>query len=70
MSKTITVRNQAYEELKQMKGKDESFSRLFERLAEERRPVNALAAMRGSVEFRDKKQLLKEIADRRREKRL
>lgn len=70
MSKTITIRNEVYEELKKIKRKDESFSELFERLSLEGRPVDALAKMRGSAEFRDKKKLLNEIASRRGEKRL
>ena len=70
VSKTITIRNEVYEELKKIMRKDESFSQLFERLSGEKRPIDALSKMRGSVEFRKKKTMLKEMEARRSEKRL
>lgn len=70
MSKTITIRNEVYEELKKIMRKDESFSELLERLSREKRPIDALSKMRGSVEFRKKKTMLEEMEDRRSEKRL
>lgn len=70
MSKTITIRNEVYEELKKIMRKDESFSELLERLSREERPIDALSKMRGSVEFRKKKTMLEEMEDRRSEKRL
>lgn len=69
MPKTITIRNEIYEELKKIKREDESFSELFERLAREKKPIDALSKIRGSVEFRKKKTMLKEMNDRRSEKR-
>ena len=70
VSKTITIRNEVYEELKKIMRKDESFSELLERLSREKRPIDALSKMRGSVEFRKKKTMLEEMEDRRSEKRL
>ncbi len=69
MSKTITIRNEIYEELKRIKKKDESFSEFFERLSSELRPVDSLSKLRASVEFKDKKKLLQEIDRRRSERR-
>lgn len=70
VSKTITIRNEVFLELKKIKQKEESFSELFERLARERTPVDALAKIRGSVVFRNKGGMLKEIEEGRSEKSL
>ncbi len=70
MVKTITIRDVVYDKLAAVKGENESFSELLERLVEGADPVETLAALRGSVEFRDKEKLLKEIGDMRKERRL
>ena len=36
--KTITIKERVYKELKSVKGKDESFSRLLERLVKSKKP--------------------------------
>lgn len=70
VSKTLTIRNEVYEDLKKIKRKDESFSGLLERLSGQMKPIDALAKMRGSVDIRNKKKMLKEMEDRRSEKRV
>lgn len=52
-----------------VKKKDESFSKLFERLAEERNPTETLSRLRATVEFTDKEKMLSEISTRRAERR-
>jgi len=70
MAKTITIRDEVYRKLLKIKREDESFSELFERLAEDANPVDTLKRLRGCVEFRDKERMLGEIyavrAERRR----
>jgi len=70
MTKTITIRDEIYRKLLKVKREDESFSELFERLAEGANPVDTLKKLRGCVEFRDKERMLGEIyavrAERRR----
>jgi predicted CopG family antitoxin len=53
MVKTITIKDDVYNKLKAQKGKDESFSDLFDRLVEKELHggVNALKKLRRSVEF-------------------
>ena len=70
MVKTITIRDEVYRELVAVKGKDESFSELFERLVKGANPVETLVKLRGCVEFRDKEGLLSEIYASRVERRL
>lgn len=70
MVKTITIRDEVYRKLLSAKKKDESFSELFERLAEDRDSVETLKRMRGTVEFREKEKLLAEINAKRAERRL
>lgn len=70
MVKTITIRDEVYKKLVSVKKKDESFSELFERLAEGRDPVETLKRIRGTVEFREKEKLLAEINAKRAERRL
>ena len=71
MVKTITIRDEVYEKLSAVKGKEESFSELFERLLEDVDSVKVLKKLRGSVEFvpREKEKLLGEIRQRRAERR-
>jgi predicted CopG family antitoxin len=67
--KTITIKENVYKKLIAHKGKDESFSELFERLIEENfhSSINVLKKFRGSVEFdiNDKGTILKDIAIKR-----
>lgn len=65
MVKTITIRTSVYEDLIKVKKKDESFSELFERLLVEVRPIEALARLKGSMEFKNKKKMLSEIYEKR-----
>lgn len=70
MTKTITIRDEVYRKLLKIKREDESFSELFERLAEGANPLDTLKKLRGCVEFRDKERMFSEIyavrAERRR----
>jgi len=59
-----------YRKLLTVKKKDESFSRLFERLVESMSALETLKKLRGSVEFRDKEGMLSEIRALRAERRL
>ncbi|MDE1868350.1 MAG: antitoxin [Candidatus Micrarchaeota archaeon] len=65
MVKTITIRTSVYEDLIKVKKKGESFSELFERLLVEVRPIEALARLKGSMEFKNKKKMLSEIYEKR-----
>ena len=69
MVKTITIREEVYRKLLAVKKKDESFSELFDRLAESRDPLETLSKLRASVEFRKKKEMLSEIYSSRAERR-
>ena len=69
MVKTITIRDEVYRKLLAVKGKDESFSELFERLVECRAPLETLKHLRGKVEFTDKDQMLSELRAKRAEER-
>ena len=70
MTKTITIRDEVYRKLLTIKREDESFSELFERLAEGANPLDTLKKLRGCVEFRDKERMLSEIYAVRAERRL
>jgi predicted CopG family antitoxin len=67
--KTITIREEVYRKLLAVKKKGESFSELFDRLAENKDPLETLSKLRGSVEFRKKKEMLSEIYSSRAERR-
>lgn len=69
MVKTITIRDEIYKKLLMVKKKDESFSELFERLAESKDPLETLTKLRGTVEFKDKREMLSEIYSLRAERR-
>lgn len=72
MVKTLTIRDSVYKKLAARKGKNESFSELFERLLEgsEADPVQLLAKLQGSVELKDfKAAMLSEIDAKRNERR-
>lgn len=51
MAKTLRIRDEVYAKLAAINGKDESFSLLFERLAERRGSLEVLKRLRGSIEF-------------------
>lgn len=70
MVKTITIRDEVYKELLAVKGEDESFSELFQRLVEDAAPLETLKRLRGSVEFSNKRKMLSEIHAMRAERRL
>ena len=67
--KTITIRDEVYKKLLTIKKKDESFSELFERLAENRDQTEILKKLRASVEFKNKGEMLSEIYSSRAERR-
>jgi len=68
--KTITIREEVYKKLLEVKEKKESFSELFERLVEGMNPVETLKKLRGCVEFKDKEKILSEIYASRTERRI
>lgn len=67
--KTITIREDVYKMLLTVKGTNESFSRLFERLVKSKSNIDKLKGLRGTVEFKNKDLLLKELSERREERR-
>jgi len=67
--KTITIRDEIYRKLLTVKRKDESFSELFERLAENKDPLETLTKLRAQVEFKEKEELLSELSFSRAERR-
>lgn len=69
MVKTITIRDEIYNKLSELKRADESFSDLFERLAECQDSRQLLLRLRGTVDFKDKDQLISEIYAKRAERR-
>jgi len=69
MVKTLTIRDEVYGKLLTIKGKDESFSELFDRLVEGTSPVETLKKLRGKVEFTCKEKMLSELYAKRAEKR-
>ena len=74
MVKTITIKDDVYKKLIAQKGKDESFSDLFERLVEENLHggIDALKQLRGSIQFDEnvKEKILVDIASKRTEHRI
>ncbi len=69
MFKTITIKKSVYDELKGFKKENESFSELLDRLIKSQNKNNILMSLRGSIEFEDKKKLLKDVEKKRWEKR-
>jgi len=61
--KTLTIRDEVYRKLSAVKGEDESFSELLERLVEGADSIKILGKLRGTVEFKggEKEKLLTEI---------
>jgi predicted CopG family antitoxin len=70
MVKTITIRDEVYHKLVTIKRKGESFSQLFDRLAECQDSRQILTRLRGSVEFEDKEQMIAELSKKRAERRI
>jgi len=68
--KTLTIRDEVYRKLLAVKGKDESFSELLEKLAEGTKSVEVLTSLRGRVEFREKEKMLSELSTARAERRI
>jgi predicted CopG family antitoxin len=69
MVKTITIRDEVYRKLKTLKRKDESFSELFDRLAESQDSRATLTKLRATVDFENKEQMLAELSSKRAERR-
>lgn len=69
MVKTITIRNEVYEKLSSAKNREESFSEFLERLVENSNPIEVLKKLRGSVELPEKGKMLRELAEKRAERR-
>lgn len=67
MVKTITIKETVYNDLVKLKGNDESFSDLFERLVKASNPIDVLVKIRGSVEFKNKRRLFSELYAKRSE---
>lgn len=71
--KTITIKDNVCKKLVAQKGKDESFSDLFEIVEENLHGgIDALKKLRGSVEFDKnvKEKILVDIASKRKERRI
>jgi predicted CopG family antitoxin len=69
MVKTITIKDEVYQKLVELKQENESFSDLFERLAECQDSRKLLLRLRCTVDFTDKDKLLSEIYTSRAETR-
>jgi predicted CopG family antitoxin len=67
----LTIRDEVYRKLINVKGKDESFSELFERLVETQYGSNSLKVIRGAIELtsEEKRAILASIDERRSERR-
>jgi len=65
--KTLTIKESVYKKLLLMKKKDESFSELFERLSNSN--LEVLKKMRGCNTYEKKEEMLREIYEKRKERR-
>ncbi len=65
--KTLTIKESVYKKLLLMKKKDESFSELFERLSNSN--LEVLKKMRGCNTYEKKDEMLREIDEKRKERR-
>jgi len=65
--KTLTIKENVYKKLLLMKKENESFSDLFERLSNTN--LKILRKMRGCNTYENKEEMLKDIYERRKEKR-
>lgn len=70
MVKTITIKEEVYEKLRSLKREDESFSDLLGGLAENADPHKTLKKLRGSMSFEEKGEILSEIDEKRKERRV
>ncbi len=68
-AKTITIREDIYKMRLSITGTNESFSNFFERLVKSRSNIDKIKELRGTVEFRNKDVLLKELLEKRKETR-
>ena len=71
MVKTLTIKEDVYKKLVAIKKQGESFSDLFERLAEKEDTASALEKLRASVPFKkgEKDRMISEIYSKRSERR-
>jgi predicted CopG family antitoxin len=69
MVKTITIKTEVYNKLAELKRENESFSDLFERLVECQDSRQLLVRLKGTVDFKNKDQMISEIYDSRAERR-
>ena len=65
--KTLTIKESVYKKLLLMKKQNESFSDLFERLSDKN--LEVLKKMRGCNTYENKEEMLKNIYEKRKEKR-
>lgn len=67
MVKTITIREEVYNDLMKVKNPDESFSDLFERLLKKTITISVLEKLKGSIEFKEgeKEKILLDIYSKR-----
>ena len=65
--KTLTIKKNVYDKLLALKRENESFSELFERLS--KKNVTSLKKLRGCTEFNQKDKMLKDIYEKRKDKR-
>ena len=65
--KTLTIKESVYKKLLLMKKKDESFSELFERISKSN--LEILKKMRGCNTYENKDELIKDLYNKRKEKR-
>ena len=63
--KTLTIKESVYQKLLGMKKENESFSDLFERLS--KKNIDILKKVKGSIEFKNKEILLRDIHKKRKE---
>ena len=63
--KRMTIKKEVYDELLNLKRKDESFSELLMRLIRRARNIDTLYKLAGTVDWVNKEELLREIYKRR-----
>ena len=66
--KTLTISEDIYRKLLYIKKENESFDELLNRLA--RKNLEILKELRGCMEFKSKEEMMKEIYEKRAEKRI
>ncbi len=67
--KTLTIRDEVYQRLLSLKREGESFSDLFERLADGVNPLEVVRRLRGSVDLPERETILAEVQMKRAERR-